>query len=81
MEIFVGLELDDKEAAGAVDGEEVEHAAVGGGEGGYLAVDALRVDAGLDVEQLLAEGGLEPALRLEAVEGILPAAAGFASLK
>ncbi len=53
VEVVVGFELDDGEAAGlravgAGDGEEVEHAAVGGGEGGDLGVDVGGVEVGVE---------------------------------
>ena len=77
MEIFVGLEFDDDEAAVAVDGEQVEHAAIACGEGGDLGVDELLLDAGEDFSERGSEGGLHPALRLEAVERIAHVAVGL----
>src|ERR1700738_2265584 len=66
VEVVVGFEFDDGEAAGlraggAGDGEQVEHAAVGGGGGGGLGVEGWEVGA---------EDGFEPALGGHAVERV-----------
>ncbi len=62
MEVVVSFELDDGEAAGlraggAGDGEEVEHAAVGGGEGRDLGVDMVGVEVGVEGLDIAAEDG------------------------
>lgn len=79
VEVFFGLELDDGEAAVGGDGEEVEHAAVGGGEGGDLGVDVGGVEVGIDGLDVAAEEGFEPALGLGAVEGVAFVSGGGAA--
>ena len=75
VEVFVGFEFEDGEAAGfraggGGDAEEVQHAAVGGGDGGDLGVDVGGVEVGVDGLDVATEEGFEPALGLGAVEGV-----------
>ena len=84
VEVIVGLEFDDGEAAGfrtggAGDAEEVEHAAVGGGDGGDLGVDVGGVEVGVDGLDVAAEEGFEPALGLSAIEGVAFVSGGGAA--
>ena len=65
MQIFVGLEFDDDEAAVAVEGEQIEHAAIAGRKRGDLRVEAVR-RAEREAARLSAGAkfGLKPALGL-----------------
>ena len=86
VEVFVGFEFDDGEAAGlrtgsTGDAEEVEHAAVGGGEGGDLGVDVGRVEVGVDGFDVAAEDAFEPALGLHAIEWVAVIAVGGAAFE
>ena len=70
MEVFVGLELDDGQAAGAVEREQVEHAAIADGDGRNLREQQIAAQAGQKLGQLSAKPRLKPALGLHAKEGI-----------
>ena len=68
--VFGGFEFNDGEAAIRGDGQQVEHAAIGGGEGGDLRVDVRGIELFVEDAEIAVERGLEPALGLQAVERI-----------
>jgi len=83
MEVVVGFEFDDGEAAVGGDAEEVEEPAVGGsGDGGDLGVDVVGVEVGDgggfgggkgagEWGEVVAEDGFQPSLGGGAIEGVL----------
>ena len=75
LEVFVGFHLDDGEAIGLGEGEEVEHAAIeigaGSGKRGDLGVDGSGLEIGVKGRESCAESAFEPALGLRAEEWIL----------
>ena len=79
VQVFVGLELDDCEAAVTGDAEQVEHAAVAGRECRHLGVDVVGIEVGVEHRHIAAQHALEPALGLHAEEGVALAAAGLAA--
>jgi len=81
VEVVVGLEFEDGEAALASDGEEVEEGAAGCGRCEGLGVDGGGAEVGGEEGEVAAEDGLEPALGLEAVEGVGGGAAGMAAVE
>ena len=82
--VLFGLELEDGEAAGVVEGEQVEEGAVeaagGGLEGGDLGVDGLGEQVRVEQGQVAAEAVFEPALGLQTVERVALAGGSTAAL-
>ena len=79
MEVFVGLEFDDGEAAAAVEGEQIEQAAVAHGERGDLGVKQIAAEAGEQLGNAAAQPRLKPVLGLHAEERIGVRAVGVAA--
>ena len=70
LRVLGRLQLDDSEAAIRGNGEQVEHAAVGGCEGRHLRVDVRGVELFVEHAKIAVEHAFEPALGLQAVERI-----------
>ena len=68
--VLFGFELEHGEPALLGDGEQVEQGAVGGGEGGHLRVDGVGEQVGVELGEVAAKVVFEPALGLEAEEGV-----------
>ena len=62
VQIFVGLEFDDRETAVAIEGEQVEHAAIAGGECGNLRVELVATN----LRQQIADPGAQFATQASA---------------
>ncbi len=63
MDVFGSLQLDHRQPSAVVDGEQVQHAAVGGGEGGNLAVDGRGEEAGVDLLDVSSAPAIRARLR------------------
>src|SRR5271167_307765 len=70
MNVLVGLQLEDGEAAIEGAGEDVDHGAVGGGEGGNLRVDEALVEPLVDGANVADDQRFQPALGAEAIDWI-----------
>src|SRR6266567_1684377 len=81
MEVFVGFEFNDGETAVAIEGEEIEHAAVAAGKRRHLTVEGIAAQARQQVRDFIAKPGFEPPLRLKAEEGVVVRAGGMAAEK
>ena len=60
MDVFGGFDFEDDEAAGAFNRKQVSDAAVDAGEGGDLAVDGFRAEAGVEGGDGFADAHFEP---------------------
>ncbi len=80
VDVFVGFEFDDGEAAVAGGGQHVEHGAVGGGECGNLRIELLRLQALVDDADVGDDQGFEPALGAQAKQRVLARAVGMAGV-
>jgi len=70
MNMFAGLQFENREAAGASDGEEIENAVFAPGVGEDLRIDKARIERRVNASHILANEGLEPALGLNAIERV-----------
>ena len=70
MQIFVGFEFDDDEAAIAIEGEQIEHAAIAGRERWNLRVKLIAAKERQKFAEASAKFGFEPAFWLDAEERI-----------
>ena len=77
--VFVGFDFEDGEATVVVDGEQVEHAAVAGGEGGNLGVGVFGAEGVVEACKFAAEFAFEPALGLHAEEQVAAVAGWVAT--
>ena len=62
VEIFVGFEFEDGEAAGLSNSEEIDHGAIARRKRGHLRVDAISVELRVDDGDVAADDRFEPAL-------------------
>ncbi len=70
MEILGGFEFDDGEAVVAGDAQQIDDSAVGCGKGGHLWVEHGGVQARIQQGDVTLDDRLQPALGLQAIEGI-----------
>jgi hypothetical protein len=80
MDVFVGLEFKDGEASIERAGQDIDHGAIGGGEGGYVGVDEAPVEALVDGADAASDQRFETALRTKAEERIAAVALGATAL-
>ena len=71
LEIFVGFEFDDGEASVVGFGEDVDHRAIGGGEGWNLRVDELGTQASVEGSDVIEDERFEPAFGMHAPERVI----------
>src|SRR5262249_14872958 len=76
MDVGGGFQFNDREASSAIGGKHVEDAAIAACEGGYLAIDRLRAQPGVDCFDLCAGQRFEPRFRVAPVERV-QAVGGF----
>ncbi len=79
MQVFVGLQFEDHQARIAVEGEQVQHAALAAGERGDLGVQQIAAQIGKEFVESQAQPRLKPALRRHAKERIGVRAVGMAA--
>ena len=70
MQVFVGLEFDNRQPSVAVEREQVEHAAVADGERRHLRIQQVAAQPGQQLGNARAQPRLKPALRLQAEQRI-----------
>lgn len=69
--VFACLDLDDGEAAGALDGEEIEDSAIDAGQGGHLSVDRLGEKRGIEEREVAPEDGFKPCLGIAGEQRVM----------
>jgi len=79
VDVFVGLQFEDGEATVEGAGENVDHSAVGRGEGGHLRVPEARIEALVDGADVTGDEGFEPTFGTEAEERIAAVATRIAA--
>jgi hypothetical protein len=70
VQVFVGFELEDGEAARPIEGEQIEHTPVTRGECGNLGVEQIAAQVRQDLVDVHAEPRFEPSFRLQPEECI-----------
>src|SRR5581483_8085695 len=80
VQVGRGLQLDYDQPSGAIDGKQVEYAALAGGEGRDLAVDRIGQKRGVEDLDLRARLGFEPRLGILPIKRMLAIAAGAVDL-
>src|ERR1700733_7767156 len=70
MQILIGLQFDNGKSAFAIESQQVEHAAVSGGQSRHLAQKQIVAQIGQQLVHVAAQPGLQPSLRLQAEERV-----------
>ena len=70
MNVLAGLQFENREPAGASDGEEVEDAVLPARMRKDLRINKARIQSGIDAGDVLANEGFEPAFRLRAKKSV-----------
>ena len=70
MNVFGSFQLDHRQPPAMIDGQQIQHAPVGGGERGNLAIDGRRQQAGVDLLNVAPYLRFEPGFGVLAIERI-----------